>query len=203
MADKLEIYKGVALLIGSAAGVASLTENSSLRHNLDAAWDTSVQFLLEKGLWNFAMRSVSLDNATGSEPAFGYSYAFTKPVDWVRTASISAVGTFNDGFEQYVDEVGFWYADVDPLFVKYISNDASYGLNITRWRQGFAQALEAYLAFKIGLPVSADRGVRNDMYNLFKTRLRDAKSLDAVDERVRVLPAGRLVKARISSRNVR
>lgn len=199
MADKLEIYKGTLQLLGNAAGLSSLTEVSAARSRLDDIWLPSVNYMLSKGLWNFAMRSVELSADTDVSPAFGHTYAFSKPTDWVRTASISQYGDFRDGFENYDDENGYWFADIDTLYIKYVSNDANYGLNISSWRQPFAQALEAYLAFKSGLPISADRGNRNDMHSLHKALLKEAKALDAVDEKVRYRPAGRLVRARLAS----
>jgi hypothetical protein len=201
MADKLQIYQGALRLLGNAAGVASLTEVSPARYRLDDAWTPAVQYLLEQGLWNFAMRSVELSYDTDLTPNFGHTYAFSRPTDWVRTAGISDTGDFNGTFESYDDEGDYWYASVNPLYVKYVSNDASYGLNVAKWRQGFSKALEAYLAFECGLPIAADRGSRNDMFNLFKSRLSKAKILDAVDESIRRKPPGRLVNSRLSSRS--
>lgn len=200
MADKLTIYRGALRLIGHGAGLSSLTEVSQARLELDNAWDSSVSLLLTKGLWNFAMRSVELSKDDDLTPQFGHTYAFSKPDDWVRTAAVSDTGNFYDGeFEEYDDEGDYWFASVNPLYVKYVSDDASYGLNIAAWRQRFAKALEAHLAFETAMALGKDRAVRNDMFNLYKQALSDAKSLDAVDERVRTRPRGRLVKARLAS----
>lgn len=203
MADKLEIYKGALQLLGNAAGLSSLTEVNAARSALDDVWSPSVDYMLTKGLWNFAMRTVALSADEDVDPEFGHTYAFSKPDDWVRTAGISDTGSFSDGFEQYDDENGYWYASVDPLYVKYVSSDVNYGWNIGSWRQPFAQAMEAFLAFKSGLPISSDRGNRNDMYKLFKDLLKEAKSIDAADERVQMRPAGRLVRSRIAANTYR
>ena len=98
----------------------------------------------------------------------------SKPDDWVRTAGISSEATFKPGFEDYEDEGNYWFANVDTLYVRYVSNDEEYGWNVGSWRQGFAKALEAYLAFESGLPISSDRGNRNDLYGLYKERLKKA-----------------------------
>jgi hypothetical protein len=197
MADRLAIYRGALRLLGNAAGLSSLTEVNPARYRLDEAWQPAVDYLLAKGLWNFAIRSVELSNDEDVEPLFGRQYAFSKPEDWVRTASMSSDGTFSTSYEQYEDEGDYWYADTDPLYVKYVSNDSSYGWNIGAWRQPFSKALEAYLAYECGLPISADKGNRNDMNTLFRSLLKEAKTLDAVDERVQYSPTGRLVRARL------
>lgn len=201
MADRLEIYRGVLRLLGDAHGLSSLTEEGPARRALDGTWQPAVDYMLAKGLWNFAIRTVELSPDDDVEPLFGYQYGFSKPTDWVRTVSLANEPTFIEGWEDYEDEAGYWYADPDPLYVRYVSNDASYGWNIGAWRQPFAKALEAYMAYECGLPISSDRGNRNDMFTLFGKLLSEAKTLDAVDERVRRLPAGRLVRARFSRRS--
>lgn len=201
MADKLQIFKGALRLLGNAAGLSSLTEVSPARLALDDAWTPAGEYLLAKGLWNFAMRSVQAEASPSLETEFGYEYVFEKPDDWVRTASISDQAFGMSGFEDYEDRTDYWLANVDTLYISYVSNDDDYGWNVGAWRQPFAKAMEAYLAFESGLPISADRGDRNDMFQLFKTRLQDAKTLDAVDERVRRQPPGRLVRARLTSLN--
>lgn len=197
MASKLSIYKAALRYLGNAAGVASLTEVSPARYALDDVWQEAGEYMLAKGLWNFAIRSSEFQRDEDVEPLFGYQYAFSKPMDWVRTVSISIDPTFTQGFEDFVDETDYWYANNDTLYVRYISNDTDYGWNIGKWREPFAQAFAAYMAFQCALPLSSDKGTRNDLFNLSKTLLTEAKTLDAVDDRVDYAPAGRLVRARI------
>lgn len=196
MADKLAIYRGALRLLGTGARLSSLTEVSSARYALDDAWEPAIDYLLAKGLWNFAMRSVMAEASPSLETEFGYQYVFEKPDDWVRTASISNQSFDSLGFEDYDDRTDFWLANSDTLYIKYVSDDDDYGFNVGAWRQPFAKVLEAYLAFECGLPISSDKSNRNDLYSLFKSRLKDAKSLDAVDERVSMRPPGRLVRSR-------
>jgi hypothetical protein len=197
MANRLSIYKSALRYLGNAAGLSSLTEASPSRYALDDAWRQAGDYLLAKGMWNFAIRSVELQEDEDVEPLFGYQFAFSKPDDWVRTVSISTDPTFQDGFEDYSDETNYWYADSDTLYVRYISNDTDYGWNVGAWREPFAQTFACYLAFQCGLPLSSDKSNRNDLFNLFKSLLTEAKTLDAVDERVARSPAGRLVKSRL------
>lgn len=198
MADKLAIYRGALRLLGDAHSLSSLSEVGPARQSLDQAWDGAVAYLLAKGLWNFAMRTVVAEADPSATTAFGYDYVFAKPDDWVRTASIGDDGDFSVPTFRYDDVAGYWMADIDTLYIKYVSNDDAYGLNVGSWREPFAKTVEAYLAFECGLPISSDRGNRNDLYSLFKARLKDAKALDAVDERVQTQPMSRLVQSRFS-----
>lgn len=199
MADRLAIYRGAARLLGERR-VASLSEDSPTRKAFDDAWRPTGDYLLARGLWNFAIRTVELSQDDDVEPLFGRTYAFSKPDDWVRTASISDEGTFRGGFNEYDDETNYWYTDCDPLYVRYVSDDDEYGWNVGEWRQPFAKAFEARLAFETGLPISGDKSNRNDMERLAEKRLSEAKRLDAIDERVGFSPTGRLVKARMGGR---
>jgi hypothetical protein len=197
MASKLSIYKSALRYLGNAAGVASLTEASPARYALDDVWQEAGEYMLAKGLWNFAIRSSEFQHDEDVGPLFGYQYAFSKPTDWVRTVSISSDPTFQIGFEDYNDETDYWYANADPLYIRYISNDNDYGWNIGKWREPFAQAFAAYMAFQSALPISADKGNRTDLFNLSKALLTEAKALDAVDDKVDYSPAGRLVQSRM------
>lgn len=198
MADRLTIYRGALRHLGDGR-LASLTDNDSRRLKLDDAWTSSVDFMLEKALWNFAIRTVELEADDDFEPLFGYAYSFSKPDDWVRLNAISDEPYFVRSYEKYHDDGDFWFADVDRLYLRYVSNSPLYGYNIGRWRQSFALALEALLAFRCGLPISNDRGNRNDLFQIFEKLLKDAKAQDAVDESVQYPPTGRLVKARFRS----
>jgi hypothetical protein len=197
MADRLSIYKSALRYLGNAAGLSSLTEASPSRYALDDAWQNAGEYMLAKGLWNFAIRTSQLSEDEDVEPLFGYQYAFSKPTDWVRTVAINNEATFQTGFEDFADETQYWYANSDTLYVRYISNDDDYGWNIGAWRQPFAEAFACYLAFQTGLPLSSDKSNRNDLFNLSKSLLSEAKTLDAVDERVAFSPAGRLVMSRL------
>jgi hypothetical protein len=200
MADRLAIYRAALRLLGGST-IASLIEDHPSRHALDEAWQTTGDLLLSKGLWNFAIRNVELSNDEDVEALFGYDKAYSKPDDWVRTVSISDDATFRAGPADYEDEGSYWYTDADPLYVRYISDDEQYGWNVGAWRQPFADAFSAYLAFTCGLPISNDKGNRNDLNGLYKTLLADAKTLDAVDERVQFKPPGRLTRSRFGSRD--
>lgn len=195
MADRLSIYRGALTLLGGA-NITSLSEDRPEKRALDAVWENGVNYLLEQGMWNFAIRTVELSYDEDVEPLFGFQHAFSKPDDWVRTVSISETADFCEGLRRYEDETSYWHTDPETIYVRYVSNDDAYGWNVGAWRQTFAKAVSAYLAFESGLPISSDKGNRNDMFNLYKERLREAKIKDAIDERVREKPPGRWTRSR-------
>lgn len=155
--SRLQIYNGALLLLGERA-LASLTEAQETRRLLDKVWDDDgLRACLEEGQWYFAMRAVRIDYDITNDPAFGYQYAFEKPSDWVITSAVCQDEYFNAPLLQYVDEPDYWYCDLQELYVRYISDDAGYGLNLARWPRKFTEFVEAHFAFKICNKINGDR----------------------------------------------
>lgn len=197
MADRLAIYQGALRLLGSQR-IASLVEVHPARIALDDVWQSAGDYLLKEGLWNWGMRTVELEADDNITPLFGYQYAFSKPADTIRTASLAQDATFNAQPLDFADENGYWFTDVDPVYARYVSSDAQYGWDVGKWPETFAGAMSAYMAFECGLPISNDRGNRNDLYTLYEARLKKSKILDAADESVKFTAPGRLVRSRFN-----
>lgn len=186
MASKLGIYNQ-ALEHLKERHLASLTEEREPRRKLDFAWDDGVKYCLEQGLWNFAMRSVQLNKSETITPSFGYQYAILKPTDWVRTVAMSGSGNFDDGFplNDFSDETDYWGVNIDPLYVRYVSNAPEYGLNLARWPETFTTFVAAYLAFRI-CSTSGSSELRAEVERRYERYRVDARSKDAMNQ-----PAGR------------
>lgn len=193
---QLTLYNGALGHIGERP-LASLSENREPRRNLDAVWDTgAVDTCLEQGQWRFAKRTVKLAPETTIEPVFGYQFAYAHPADFIRLVGISADERMSIPMTQYSVEAGYWFTDASPLYVSYVSNDASYGDNFDLWSKAFERYVEAYLATRI-----VKRGTHSDedletLHELAKKLLNDAKSLDAIQSPTVFPPTGSFVRAR-------
>lgn len=166
MASKLLLFNNALLLTGERT-LASLTENREPRRLLDAVWDGgAVKTCLEAGLWNFATRSLRIEYDPGVDPDFGFRRGFVKPSDWVRTGTVSADEYFNTPMKahHFSDEAGYWFADIDTLYVRMVSDGENYGGDLGNWAESFARYVEAYLAEHIApkLTVSGKRLERID-----------------------------------------
>jgi hypothetical protein len=180
MATKINLYNGALLLCGERF-LASLTEEVEPRRLLDHAWDTGgVRAALEKGQWHFAMRTVLVDYDPGIAPDFGYARAFLKPTDWVLTSALCSDEYFNSPLTQYADEAGYWYSDLDVIYVRYVSDDSSYGGDLAHWPESFREYMEAYLACKIVKSLTADKDTIDEVEKEEKERLEHAKSRAAM-----------------------
>lgn len=197
MATKLDIFNG-ALLICGERFLASLTEAQETRRLLDHVWDVEdgVRNCLERGQWHFAMRAIQIDYDSGIEPGFGYQRAFVKPDDWVLTSAVCTDEYFRNPQTRYVDEVGYWYSDVDTLYVRYVSDGNTYGRDVSHWPAQFREFVEAHFASKIIHKIKDSEEERTRIFKLRADALRNAKSNAIMAGPTQFMPPGAWVRAR-------
>lgn len=194
MTDKLSLYNDALLILGERS-LSSLSEAREPRRALDEAYDAALAFCLERGFWNHAMRSVQADSSASVVPTFGYSYAFTKPSDLRRVHSVSAYETMDPPLLQYVDETNYWYANSDPIYVRYVSDDVAYGGDLSLWPETYANYVAHRLAFRTCNRITGQKP-DNDLRNDMRRALSDARSKDAMDEPPGFPPRGTWIRAR-------
>lgn len=198
MTDKLTVYNLTAHHLG-VRRFKSLSDPVEARRVIDDYWDTTVLRCLEEAMWNFMLRTIQGDASTNVVPAFGWKYAFPKPVDFVRTTIVSSVETFVPPLTDYVDETNYWYANFTPLFVKYQSNDPQYGMDLGAWSANFTTYVSLQLAEDACLKAtgSTDRLEGNfGISRRLRTARIKAKSNDAMDEGPREMPTGTWARSR-------
>lgn len=147
--DRLKIYNGALLLCGDLR-LQNLSESREPRRLLDDVWnDGGVRFCLEQAQWHFAMRSSELDYEPSIQPSWGFRRAFTKPSDWVSTSGVFQDEYMRAPLTQYADEVSYWFADNDVIYVKYVSDAATFGMDFAKWPATFTEYVKAYFASKV------------------------------------------------------
>lgn len=177
--------------------LTGLTDTQQGRYLLDDVWDDgAVDYCLGAGQWTFAKRSVEIASSTSVTPAFGFSKAFDIPTDLVRMVSMCS-----DPYEKcpvldYKPMKDYWFADVDPLYVSYVSNNASYGGDLTRWPQEFVLFIQSYMASQIIETLTQDENKFARVYKLAKQYRTEAASSDAMEQPTKFLPEGNWTAAR-------
>ena len=196
MTSKLTLYNGALMVLGERP--TTLTENRESRRVLDRIWDTGLRELaLSAGLWNFATRTFQIEYTPDVEPSFGYTRAFEKPTDWVRTVALSADPYFNAPLNQYDDQAGYWFADIDTLYVKIVSKDEAYGYDLSLWPVNFARYAEALMALQGCERITQSGTKKKDVAVIMEDRLSRAKNTDAMNESAKFPPTGSWVTARV------
>lgn len=196
MTDRLSIYNSALFRIGQRR-IASLTVNEEARRVLDDIWDEGlVKYCLEQGLWNHALRTVKIDADPDFTATFGHPYRFNKPEDHVRVAEVCSDEFFQCPLLNYQDETQYWLASVTPIYVRYVSNGAQYGLNYANWPDSFVDFVcwrAGYLAIPRIKDSSADQ---EDAKRELRMAKENALSKDAMKEPTKFMPAGSWVRAR-------
>lgn len=174
----------------------TLTENREPRRALDDAYDKTLEYCLAAGLWNFATRTARIEYDSDLTPDFGYRRAFTKPDDWVRTVALCSDEFFQCPVLACSDEQGFWFCDLDTVYVKYVSNDTDYGLDLSLWPETYARWVESQLALRIHKRLTQSNVSYDELKKESKKLLADAKSKDAMNEGPQFPPPGTWSSAR-------
>lgn len=201
--SQLSIYNGALLACGERR-IASLVVTDKIRYDLDAVWDANfVNGCLEEGLWNHALRTVMIDADTSYTASFGYAYRFDHPTDMVRLAEICEDEFFNYPLTRYQDETSYWFADITPIYVRYVSNHASYGTNYALWPESFTRYVEHKLGTRIIKSLTDAKVDADDLMALTSRLLVNAKSKDAMKEPAKFLPESSWNRARRGVRNGR
>ena len=194
-AQKLSLYNG-ALRFLSEGRIGSLTENRGPRRVLDDIWDSgAVKFCLEQGMWNFATRVVELEYNPSLDTGFGYTYVFEKPDDFVRTCAVSSDPYFRVRFTAYDDQGPYFYADIDKIYVAYVSEDTGYGMDYSLWPESFKRYVEGYLG-KQGCKSITGSEPSDKMLREFRQLESGARSKDAMSQSTKSLPSGTWALAR-------
>lgn len=198
--DRLKIYNGALLICGERA-IAALTDNNAPRRALDEVWnDGGVRYCIEQAQWKFAMCASKFTYDTSITPTWGYRRAFAKPSDWVLTSAVCTDEYFRSPLTQYSDEVGFWFADQDDLYIRYVSDAATYGSNLAAWPASFTEYVKTYFASRIVATLTADEGRRKAILEprtgLLSRNLLLAKSRDAMTDPPKFPVVGGWVRSR-------
>lgn len=193
---RLQLYNEALRMCGERR-LASLTENREPRHLLDQVWaEGGVDGCLEQGQWNFAMRTQQIDDDPAVSPAFGLTYGFTKPSDWIRTAGLCSDERFSAPLLDYKDEAGYWYSDTTPLYVRYVSNDSGFGGDLSMWPGTFAGFAAAHFAYQIVFKITSDKERIAIVKRELRDRKRDALNKDAMNDPTTFPAKGSWVRAR-------
>jgi hypothetical protein len=202
MATKLKLYRAAQLILKQNAVDATVSDGSAFTNNLDLVYDDVLAYCLENGDWNFATRTVSIEASENVDSGIeDYSYAIEKPSDYAgRIVAISGNQRFDPPLDDYHEDGGFGgyiWCDVDPLYLRYISNGSDYGLDLSNWHPAFERYVEHELAWRVAPHLtSMSANEKEEFRKQVKRALLDAQAKDARNQGAQPLPQGRLVQSR-------
>ena len=184
-ASQIGIYN-IALRWLEERKLASLTENRESRRYMDDEYEGNIVYCLSQGNFNFSRRLVQIQAETTIAPNFGYEFAFHKPSDWNHTFQVSDNEAFNPLLRDYDDLNNYWYSNISPIYVCYISNDPDYGFNVGLWTPVFTEYVGVRLALLCAPRLKQAKDKVEDIRKAVKAAKAEAVSTDGQD-----LPPGR------------
>ena len=205
MSSQLALYNKALLLCGERS-LSTVSDAVESRRLLDVVWNNGgVNECLSEAQWNFAMRAVEITYDTSITTSFGYSRAFGIPTDFVVLSAMCSDERFRSPVLGYVEEAGYWYSDYDTMYVRYVSNDVSYGGDLSAWPAPFDDFAAAHFATKIVRKLTDDQTTISQFINLQAPSrtirgqaLKEAKSRNAMGNPTQMIAQGNWTKSRLS-----
>lgn len=203
--SRLEIYQR-AIVLCRQTPVTSLSENNEARRLCDIHYAPMLQSLMEAGFWTHAMRTTRITANDSVTPAFGYTYAHDMPADFVRKYVVSASETLDPPLDYHTDgsaylvEGGYLWSDVTPLYMRYTSSDADYGLDLGRWPERLTEAACTELACRIVPKLTGSSELQGHLMSLKAMALGRANTFEALQQPAQTSRPGRWMSDRFSNR---
>lgn len=193
---QLDLYNRALLACGERS-LATLSEAREPRYLLDQVWDQNgVIECLEEGQWRFAMRAVQVNYDPTITPTWGYRRAFAKPADWVLTSGVCADEYLRVPLTRYLDERGYWFCELTTIYVRYISDDAAWGLNMALWPASFFDFVGCHFASQIIGKITQDASRIKDVRDQRKEAKLLARNRTAMEDPTTFPAQGSWTKAR-------
>lgn len=195
MADKLQVWKQ-ALVHLEKATITTLTDDVEAVYTFGSAWAGVVEEAFNSGDWNFAKKTAALDLNDAVTPSAGWQYAFDYPNDWMRTIAVNGAPEFRTPFRDYLDEGGYMHANLETLYLRYISSARSADDQISHWPTMFWRYVALKLAFDTCGRLTSGDTLEQKIEKRMMLALRQAKSVDARNENNKVIAPGSWLRAR-------
>lgn len=170
MASRVSI-SNLALTILGADRITSLEDNVENARRLTAIYDDALEDVLRAHPWNFAIARAQLARLA-TTPLFEYRYEYQLAGNCLRVLSAS------DGAKPITDfkiEGRKLLCDGTDVYIKYIVNVT----DPNQYTSQFIYVLSSRLAAEIAYAVTNNKATAELMFELYLTRLNEAKAADA------------------------
>lgn len=198
MATKLQIYNGTNRRLSNPR-LVSLSQETSSRYFLDGIWDDGmIDYLLSRGKWSFAKRTLGMFPSTTLIPQFGFKYAYPQPIDFILLSSLWQDERSLVPLLRYKYQAGVFYSDFNKIYLDYVSNDVAYGGNIAIWPSMFTQYAQAYMASQAQPLICNSNVTDQDLTKDLVMAERMALTADGLNKPIQVAPTGSWGRTRLN-----
>jgi hypothetical protein len=169
MASVVDICNGALNQLG-ASTILSLTEDSKNARLCNARYTQVRDSLFRSHPWNCLQKRVQLAADT-TAPAWGFTSAYTLPADCLRLLRIL---DYDSNHKVEGRKILTNNSSMKILYVSRIEDPNEYD-------ELLRETISAALAADIAYAVTSSNPVSLNMYNLYQTKLKDARFVDATE----------------------
>lgn len=155
--------------------ITSLDDDTTEANLCKLNYDSSRDATLEDRNWTFATRRC-LPNKLADLPVFGYGAQFQLPPDFIRLVRISKLDSMRDEIEDWTKEQDRLLVNAEVIYMKYIFRCT----DATKYSAGFVQALAARIAADICVPLTHDKELFANYWQLYLNKIEQAGAMDGM-----------------------
>jgi hypothetical protein len=182
--SKVEIVNVAIAFLGSDP-ITEITEATNRARTANALFDGVRDAVLRAFPWNFATKRANLPSALPA-PTYGWSYSIPLPADCLRLLSVEAGQDYDVEGRRIV-------SNASSLNVTYTAKIT----DVTLYDSLFCQALGARLAHAMSKRVTDSDAGRDDLWEIYKAFVREARSIDSQEGRATQVDASTWTDARV------
>lgn len=179
----------VALGALGTAGVSSFDDDSDQARACKTFYTTVRDAVLEDVIWSFAKKQYRL-TPDATAPTFGWLYSFEIP------SEVARVHRVDDGAGDYRmswEIIGrFICADEPVIYVTAVKKEDDSSL----YSSAFCLALAARLASELCIPLTQNRTLQADLWQLYQQKIKDAAGSDGSQGKSERVRSDRLSRVR-------
>ena len=169
MASVIEICNSALLQLGAQA-ITALTENSKNGRLCNARYNTVRDSVFRSHPWNSLVKRQKLAADTDT-PIYGFSYQFTLPADCLRVLHLNA---HDSNFKVEGRKILCNEASIFLVYVSQVTDPNEMDILLR-------ETISAALAADIAYAVTSSNPTATNMYNLFQSKLKEARFVDATE----------------------
>ena len=172
MATEVSICSNALVLLGDQP-ISAFSEDKASALAASNLWPGTRNAMLRAHPWNCCVKRVVL-SPDATAPAFGYSYAFTRPSDWIRTLAVGRDGEEVD----YKTEGGKFLCDESTLYLRYIFRNT----DPATWDELLVEAMTLAMAAKLAYPITKSTSLADEMNAQLRDFMKTARAVDGQDD---------------------
>lgn len=180
--------------------IASMDDGSRNADLCVEVYENCRDDLLRANTWNFATARVKLDTPDATDPVFGFENRFPLPDDWLRTLAVYGddAGCWQPPYKMEAslaadsNKTGFILADPDEIWLRYIKRVT----DTEAMTADFRETLATLIARELVTPLAQSNTLEERLDERFRARVRQARSIDGMEDFVDQMPESPWVAAR-------